>query len=55
MRAIECDRPLRDVLLEDSTVAGALSVAQVDDLLRPERYVGLASQFVDRVLERGGG
>jgi 3-carboxy-cis,cis-muconate cycloisomerase len=55
MRAIERDRPLRDELLEDSTVAGALSAAEVDDLLRPERYVGLASQFVDRVLEQGGG
>jgi len=52
MRAIERDRPLRDELLEDSTVAAALSAVEVDELLRPESYLGLAAQFVDRVLRR---
>jgi 3-carboxy-cis,cis-muconate cycloisomerase len=52
MRAIERDRPLRDELLDDSTVAAALSPAEVDALLRPENYLGLAPQFVDRVLRK---
>jgi 3-carboxy-cis,cis-muconate cycloisomerase len=50
MRAIERDRPLRDELLEDDALSGLLSATEVDDLLRPESYLGLAPQFVDRVL-----
>jgi 3-carboxy-cis,cis-muconate cycloisomerase len=50
MRAIEGDRQLRDELLDDAALKGLLSGTEVDDLLRPESYVGLAPQFVDRVL-----
>jgi 3-carboxy-cis,cis-muconate cycloisomerase len=50
MRAIEHDRPLRDELLEDADLAGQVSSDRLDELLRPENYVGLAPRFVDRVL-----
>ncbi len=50
MRAFERGRPLRDELLADPAVAERLSPAEVDRLLRPEQYLGLAGTFVDRVL-----
>jgi 3-carboxy-cis,cis-muconate cycloisomerase len=50
MRAIERDRPLRDELLADDAIGRVLSAEELDDLLRPENYLGLAPEFVDRVL-----
>lgn len=49
MAAVEQNRPLRELLLEDSRVTAHLSAAEIDALLRPEAYTGLAGQFVDRV------
>ena len=49
MAAFEQRRPLRDLLLADERVTQHLSAADVDDLLRPEAYTGLAGVFVDRV------
>jgi 3-carboxy-cis,cis-muconate cycloisomerase len=49
MAAVEQNRPLRELLLEDSRVTAHLSAAEVDALLRPDAYTGLAGQFVDRV------
>jgi len=50
MAAFEQRRPLRDLLLEDARVTGHLSLTEIDDLLRPEAYTGLAGEFVDRVV-----
>jgi adenylosuccinate lyase len=50
MAAFEQRRPLRELLLEDGRVTGHLSLEEIDDLLRPEAYTGLAGEFVDRVV-----
>ena len=33
-------------------IYGRITATELDDLLRPESYLGLAPEFVDRVLER---
>ena len=53
MTAFETQRPLRDLLLADKRVTAHLSAEQIDALLRPEAYTGLAGLFVDRSHERG--
>ena len=50
MAAFEGKRSFRDVLLGDARVAAALSPAELDRLLDPARYTGLAGAFVDRVV-----
>lgn len=50
MSAFETRRPLKELLLEDARVTAHLSAEQIDALLRPERYTGLAGVFVDRVV-----
>ena len=50
MRAIEHGRPLRQELLAEPSVAQHLSGEEIERLLAPESYVGLAGVFVDRVL-----
>ena len=52
MAAFEQRRPLRDLLLDDARVTGHLTRAEIDALLRPEAYTGLAGEFVDRVVTR---
>jgi 3-carboxy-cis,cis-muconate cycloisomerase len=54
MRAVDSGRPLRDELLNEPAIAAHLSPEQIDDLLRPESYLGLAPQFVDRALAAVG-
>ena len=49
-RAVEQDKPLRDVLAKDAKVGKLLSAADIDRLLDPASYLGAAEQFVDRVL-----
>ena len=49
MDAVEGQRPLRRVLVEDPRVSPYLGPAEPDALLDPARYTGLAAQFVDRV------
>jgi 3-carboxy-cis,cis-muconate cycloisomerase len=53
MRAIAADRPLREEVLADPAIAAHLSPAELDRLLAPEHYLGLATAFVDRVLAGG--
>lgn len=55
MAAYAQNRPLRELLLEDSRVTAHLSAEKVDELLRPERYTGLCGEFVDRVAGREEG
>ena len=49
-RAVEQDKPLRDVLAKDAKVRNLLSAADLDRLFDPANYLGAAEQFVDRVL-----
>ena len=50
MEAFEHDRSLRELLLQVPRVAAALPPAELDELLDPRNYTGLATDFVDRVL-----
>ena len=50
MTAFETRRPLKELLLADEQVTAHLSPGQIDELLRPEAYTGLAGVFVDRVV-----
>lgn len=45
-------RPLADVLKEDAAAMAHLTPAEVDALLAPERYLGAARTFVERVIAR---
>lgn len=49
MAAHEKRIPLKRLLLQDQRVNTHLSEQQLDALLDPTRYTGLAAQFVDRV------
>ncbi len=50
MRAVDEERPFREILLRHPLVAAHLSAAEIDDLLDPHSYTGLSGEFVDRVL-----
>ena len=49
-RAVEQDKPLRDVLAYDAKVGKHLSAADLDRLFDPAKYLGVAEQLVERVL-----
>ena len=54
MRAFESGRPLLDELLALPAVTERVPRAEIERLLRPESYLGLATTFVDRVVgDRG--
>jgi len=53
MTAFEDDRPLKDLLMADAAVTDVLSEADIDALLDPAAYTGLAGEMVDRVLAAG--
>jgi adenylosuccinate lyase len=42
-------RPLVDVLLEDKEVKGRFSREELEEALRPEGYIGLSGEVVDRI------
>ncbi len=48
--AIAAGRPLADVLAEDTLVATVFDRDAIARLLSPERYLGSARTFVERVL-----
>ena len=48
-KAFEEGRWLKDLLMEDERVTNVLSEAEIDELLDPDSYLGLAKEFVDRV------
>jgi 3-carboxy-cis,cis-muconate cycloisomerase len=50
--AVAKGRPLADVLKEDGSAMAHLTPAEVDALLVPDRYLGMARTFVERVLSR---
>jgi adenylosuccinate lyase len=49
MEAFEKRIPLKALLLRDERVNRHLAEKQIDELLDPTRYTGLAVQFVNRV------
>ncbi len=53
MHAFNHREPFREVLLRDAIVAAHLDAADIDRLLDPSHYTGLAGQMVDRVLAVG--
>ncbi len=55
MEAFETDTPLRDLLVKDKLVRENLDEMQLDKLLDPRSYTGLAGHFVDKVLSNGSG
>ena len=54
MHAVETRQSFRVVLSADARVSQHLSPAQIDELLNPDSYVGLAVNFVDQVLAQVG-
>ncbi len=52
MHAVNHAEPFREVLLRNAVVAQHLGAEEIDRLLDPTRYVGLAGAMVDAVLSR---
>ncbi len=52
MEAYEKEIPLKDVLMRTPEVEAAFTEDELDHMLNPLTYVGLAPQFVDRVVAR---
>ena len=50
MKAFEEGRSLKEVLLETQEVTQHISEAEIDRLLDPTNYLGIAPRFVDKVL-----
>ena len=50
MAAFEGRGTFRELLLADARVGAVLTVEDLDRLLDPAAYVGLAGSFVDRVV-----
>jgi adenylosuccinate lyase len=54
MEAFEKGIPLKSLLLKDKRVSQHLNEKQIDGLLDPARYTGLAAKFVERVTKEKG-
>jgi 3-carboxy-cis,cis-muconate cycloisomerase len=52
MEAFEKRVPLKSLLIKDKRVNKYLTEKQIDELLDPTKYTGLAAKFVDRVTGR---
>ncbi len=52
MEAYEKEIPFKDVLIKTPAVMEAFTEEEIDHMLDPHTYIGLAPQFVDRVLEK---
>ena len=48
--AVKSGTPLRDALLADKEISGALGAKEIDAALEPQSYLGAARAFVDRAL-----
>jgi 3-carboxy-cis,cis-muconate cycloisomerase len=53
MEAFEKRVPLKSLLMKDKRVSKHLTEKQIDELLDPGKYTGLAAKFVDRVTKGG--
>ena len=49
-RAQSTRRDLRSVLAQDAIIKTSLSEGELDRLFTPANYLGVADQFIDRVL-----
>jgi 3-carboxy-cis,cis-muconate cycloisomerase len=49
-RALREHRELRSVLSQDAILKASLSEAELERLFTPANYLGIADQFIDRVL-----
>jgi len=54
-RAHDDKRELRSILAEDAIIKANLSEAELDRLFNPANYLGIADQFIDRVLAESAG
>jgi len=54
MTAFEEGTPLKDALLAHPTIGQQLEIGEIDRMLDPRGYTGMAEIFVDRVLESAG-
>jgi adenylosuccinate lyase len=50
MEAFTKDEPLRGALLKNPEIASRITEAELDAMLNPSGYLGMAETFVDRVL-----
>jgi 3-carboxy-cis,cis-muconate cycloisomerase len=50
-QAREAGKPLREVLTQNQAVAERLTAAELDRLFAPENYLGVAEEWVDRVID----
>jgi len=53
MEAFEKGIPFKDVLLKDKRVLSNFDITEIDEILDPQNYTGLAGEFVDRVVGKG--
>ncbi|HDJ26458.1 MAG TPA: adenylosuccinate lyase [Candidatus Bathyarchaeota archaeon] len=49
LRAMKEDRPFRDVVLEEEAVKALMAPEELEELLRPENYLGTATEQVRRI------
>ncbi len=54
MEAYEKEEPFKDVLLQTPEVAAAFTEEEIDKMLDPRGYIGLAPEFTDQVLAKYG-
>ena len=52
MEDYEKEKPFKDVLLRTPEVAAGFTEEEIDAMLDPHNYVGLAPEFVDRVVAK---
>jgi len=51
MKAYEENKHLKDVLLEDETIRKYFDEKEIEELIKPENYLGTALERVDKVVE----
>jgi adenylosuccinate lyase len=52
MKAYEEEAQMKDALMAEPEVTEAFTEDEIDYMLNPHNYIGLATQFADRVLEK---
>ena len=52
MKAYEQEVPLKQILMQTPEVTQAFTEEEVDLMLNPHSYIGLAPEFVDRVVAK---
>ncbi len=52
IKAYETERGFKDVLLEDKEIMRHLSRKEIENLLKPENYLGTAARRIENVVER---